>query len=285
VNGEQEHIIEAIGRCRIVVRDGAVVEVGPPLIERCPLARRFAFPVDEMTPEAVRENIEERIRSFGMCTKDRDVLSEDDFVAFGASELMSCGIRQGLLDCAVIVCDGAGTLVATNPALVQGIGGRMSGLVKTCPIPETIERIEQNGGTVLDHRTAAIDQAGGVALAVSLGHERIAVTTARADEAAALRRQCPEALIVGVHVTGLTVDEAEQMAEAADLVAVCASKAMREAAGRRALLQAGAAIPVFALSAAGKKLICARIEEMPQPFFVRSASLPAPGERSPEPLV
>ncbi|NYT17604.1 MAG: DUF2099 family protein, partial [Methanomicrobiales archaeon] len=58
------HVIEAIGRCRIVVKNGEVVEVGPPLIRECPLARRFARPVHPITREAVRENIEHRIRSF-----------------------------------------------------------------------------------------------------------------------------------------------------------------------------------------------------------------------------
>ena len=41
---EDEHIIEAIGKCRIVVRNGQVVEVGPSLISKCPLAERFAKP-------------------------------------------------------------------------------------------------------------------------------------------------------------------------------------------------------------------------------------------------
>lgn len=95
MDDEGEHIVEAIGRCRVVIRGGAVVEVGEPILDRCPLARRFACPVDEMTPEAVRANIEERIRSFGMCTKDRDVIGEDDFVPFGASEFLSCAIRRG----------------------------------------------------------------------------------------------------------------------------------------------------------------------------------------------
>ena len=44
-----EHVIEAIGKCRIVIRNGVVVEVGPPLVSECPLARRFAKPVDPIT--------------------------------------------------------------------------------------------------------------------------------------------------------------------------------------------------------------------------------------------
>ena len=70
-----EHVIEAAGRCRIVVRDGVVVETGEPLIRDCPLARRFACPVTEMTPEAVRNNIQNRIETFGMCTPARELFS------------------------------------------------------------------------------------------------------------------------------------------------------------------------------------------------------------------
>ena len=36
---EDEHIIEAIGRTRIVIRNGVVVEVGVPCLTDCPLAR------------------------------------------------------------------------------------------------------------------------------------------------------------------------------------------------------------------------------------------------------
>jgi hypothetical protein len=44
---KDEHIIEAIGRCRIVIRDGKVVEVGEAVIKDCPLAQRFAHPVPD----------------------------------------------------------------------------------------------------------------------------------------------------------------------------------------------------------------------------------------------
>jgi putative methanogenesis marker protein 8 len=282
---DDEHIIEAIGRTRIVVRDGRVVEVGDPLIRTCPLAERFGRPVREMTKEAIRENIEERIRSFGMCTPDREVLATRDFVLFGASELISCAIRNGLLDCAVIACDGAGTLVAQNPALVQGIGGRMSGLVKTSPIPAVIERIEANGGRVLDPATAAIDQAKGVAFARDLGCRRVAVTVAGAAEAEEIRRLYPESLIVAVHTTGLSAEESERLVAVADIVTVCASRHLREAAGRVALLQGGAAIPVFALTREGKDIILEKIRETDTPVFVKGERLPVAGKREPEPLI
>ena len=284
MDDRDEHIIEAAGKCRVVVRNGRVVEVGTPQIEDCPLARRFAFPVKEMTMEEIRKNIEERIRSFGMCTPEREVLAGPDFVLFGASELLSSAVRRGDLDAAVIVSDGAGTLVATNPALIQGIGGRMSGLVFTSPIPEVIARIEENGGTVLDPATAVIDQAAGVGLAAKLGHRRIAVTIAVAAEAAAIRAQFPDAVIVAVHTTGISQEDAALMAGAADLVTACASQHVREVAAKTALLQAGTSIPVFAMTPAGKAIILGKVGETDQPVIVHGARLPVPGSQSPSPL-
>lgn len=284
MSDRDEHIIEAAGKCRVVIQNGRVVEVGTPQIEDCPLARRFACPVEEMTPEAIRENIEGRIRSFGMCTPEREVLAGPDFVLFGASELLSSAVRRGGLDAAVIVSDGAGTLVATNPALIQGIGGRMSGLVKTSPIPEVIARIEENGGVVLDPATAVIDQAAGVALAAERGCRRIAVTTAVAAEAAAIRERFPDAVIVAVHTTGLSREDAALMAGAADLVTACASQHIREEAGKTALLQAGTSIPVFAMTPAGKAIILGKVAETDQPVIVHGARLPVPGSQSPSPL-
>lgn len=284
MSGWDEHIIEAIGRCRVVIRDGQVIEVGKPMIDGCPLAKRFAHPVREMTPDAIRENIEARIRSFGMCTAEREVLSGPDFVIFGASELLSSAVRQGLLDAVVIASDGAGTLVATDPALIQGIGGRMSGLVKTSPIPEVITRIEENDGVVLDTETATIDQVAGVALAESLGHRRIAVTTALAAEAVTIRDRSSEALIVGVHLTGISREDAILISGTADLVTACASRHIREVAAENALLQAGRSIPVFAMTKAGRAIILAKVEETDRPLVIHGARLPVEGSKSPSPL-
>ena len=183
-----------------------------------------------------------------MCTPDREVLAGPDFVIFGAAELLSSAVRRGDLDAVVIVSDGAGTLVAANPALIQGIGGRMSGLVKTSPIPEVIARIRENGGVVLDPKTATIDQAAGVALARSLGHRRIAVTTAVAAEAAVIREHIPETVIVAVHTTGISREDAALMASSADLLTACASQHLRDEAAKAARLQAGTSIPVFAIT-------------------------------------
>lgn len=280
-----EHVMEASGKARIVVRNGVVVDVGEPLIEECPLARRFSQPVITFDKESIKANMEDRIRKVGMFTEDRQLLSDDDFVPFGASEMVATGLRSGLIDAAVIACDGAGTVVVTEPRLVQGIGGRMSGLVKTSPLKKVIRGIEASGGRVLDPASASIDQPRGVALAKKLGHERIAVTVATAEDAREIHTANPEALIVGVHLTGINKKDAEIITENADIVSGCASRWVRQVAGKVALLQAGTTIPVFALTNKGKVLIAEKMKETQLRLLVKVERLPAEGEKGPKPLV
>jgi len=280
-----EHIIEAIGRCRIVIRNGKVVEVGEAQIKDCPLAKRFAYPIPDIRAESVKANIEHRIRAFGMCTPDRDVLDNREFVGFGASELLSFGLHAGLIDAAVLACDGAGTVVVTRPAMAQGIGGRMSGLFSTCPYPQVMDRIENGGGFVLDREHARIDQLAGVALAAEKGFRKIAVTIARPEPAEAIRRIRPNTLIFGVHVTGLTKEEAERLVSVSDLVTSCASKTIRDAAGPKALVQAGITIPIFAMTKKGKELIIEKMRQTSEPALIKPTKLPSLGDQQPRPLV
>jgi putative methanogenesis marker protein 8 len=282
---KDEHIMEALGKTRVVVKNGIVIEVGEASIKECPLAKRFARPVNSFDKDSVRANIEERIKSAGMFTKDRHLLSCDDFVPFGASELIATGLRAGLIDAAVIASDGAGTVVVTNPNLAQGIGGKMSGLVKTSPIKEIIKGIEANGGRVLDPSTTVIDQRKGAALAKDLGHNNIAVTVTNPADAKAIRAVNPRALIIGVHLTGISKEDAELLIEHSDIVPGCASKWIREMAGKVALLQAGVSIPVFALSKRGKDLIAEKVKETQLKLLVKVERLPFQGEKEPRPLV
>ncbi|MDT8357972.1 MAG: DUF2099 family protein [Methanomicrobiaceae archaeon] len=282
---KDEHIIEAIGKARVVVRDGKVVEVGPPLIEACPLAARFSSPVTHATPDAIGKNIQDRIDKFGMCSPNRALTVDHDFVLFGASELMASGISSGLLDCAVIACDGAGTVIAFSPAMVQGIGGRMSGLVRTSPIDAVIRRIGERGGIVVYPESAAIDQKEGTFAAYARGCTGVAVTVTGAEDAAAIRARFPGTMIIGVHLTGVSAEEAEKLAEHCDILSSCASRQIREVAGPRALLQGGVSIPVFAMTPAGKELIIEKIRRSSQPVVVKGSALPYAGDKVPRPLI
>lgn len=280
-----EHILEALGRCRVVVRDGKVVEVGEARIATCPLTKKMAYPLSALDKESVKANIEYRIRTWGMCTPRREVTDTRPFVGFGASEVLSFGLSSGLLDAVVLASDGAGTIVATSPVLVQGIGGRMSGLVKTVPYADVIRRIEENGGIVADKARASLDQAAGVALAYARGFRKVAVTVALPEEAQRIRTQYPGVLIFGVHVSGLSRDEAEMLAASADLVTACASGTIREVAGKTALLQAGVSVPIFAMTQKGKDLILEKIRQSSDPVLFKTTRLPALGEQQPDPLI
>ncbi|MDW7733537.1 MAG: DUF2099 family protein, partial [Methanolobus sp.] len=148
------HIMEILGRAKVVVEDGKVVEVGEPQIRWCPIFEK-ARGIKEITKEEVRKNMEFRIRDFGLFTAERK-LEMDVFVGFGASEVMMTGLNRGMLDTTVTVCDGAGTVITNNPSLVQGMGARISGLVETEPIDAVINGIADRGGIVLDPSNATI---------------------------------------------------------------------------------------------------------------------------------
>ena len=177
--------------------------------------------------------MEFRISDFGMFT-DRRQLELEDFVGFGASEVMMTGLNRGLLDTTVTACEGAGTVISNNPILVQGMGGRMSGLVETEPINGIINGITERGGIVLDPSTAVIDPVAGVKKAAELGYKKIAVTVAFAETAKELRKLEAELgldlIIIGVHVTGLSKEAALTLLENADITTSCASKCIRDLA-------------------------------------------------------
>ena len=282
---EDIHVIEAVGRSKIIIKDGKVSEVSVSRLRQCPLAKKFALPIDEITQDAVKANIEHRMKSWGMCQPHRKVCGSVDFVGFGASELISCGIISGSLDAAVLACDGAGTVIVTTPETVQGIGGRMSGLVSTSPLKEEMDQIEKNGGIVLDRAHATIDPVLGVSRAYEKGFSHVAVTVASADVAVAIHKKHPDVFIFGVHMSGITEKEAEQMVAVADIVTACASKWIWQVAGAKALLQAGTAVPVFALTKRGKQLILDKIARSDRPVLVSGSKLPVYGPELPDPLM
>ncbi|MEM1573307.1 MAG: DUF2099 family protein [Candidatus Methanomethylicaceae archaeon] len=280
-----EHIMEALGKTKIVIRNGKIVEIGEPMINFCPLAAKFNQPVKNFSKDEIKKNIEYRIVQFGMFTKNRIVISDEDFVPFGASELISLGLKKSIIDGAVVVCDGAGTVITKNPKLVQGIGGRMSGLIKTSPIKEVIDRIEKEGGIVLDKENATINQVAGTELAYKLGLSNIAVTVVNAKDAEIIRKNFPNTLIFATHLTGISKEEAEILVNVCDLITSCASKWIREIAGKKAILQAGVSIPVFVMSKKGKQLILTKLEELNHQFIVKLEKLPYIGSNQPSPLI
>jgi putative methanogenesis marker protein 8 len=279
------HIMELLGKTKVVIKDGKVIEVGQSVVEWCPIFAK-ARGIQRITPEEVKKNVEFRISDFGMFT-DRRQLMLEDFVGFGASEVMMTGLNRGLLDTTITVCEGAGTVISNNPTLVQGIGGRMSGLVETEPIDGIIKGITERGGIVLDPSTAIIDPVAGVKKAAELGYRKIAVTVASPEKAKELRKLGAELgldlIIIGVHITGVSKEEALTLLQNVDITTSCASKNVRDLA--KPLAQVGTAVPLFALTQKGKELVIERAKEVRSPILIETTPLPAlPENKQPREL-
>ena len=78
-----------------------------------------------------------------------------DFLSFGISEILSTALKNGLIDAAVIVADGCGTAVVTDPEIVQGLCGRISAIIETSPLERVIDAVGKD--YVLDPETAEIN--------------------------------------------------------------------------------------------------------------------------------
>lgn len=281
---EDEHIMETIGMTRVIIRDGKVVSVDTPKLTFCPLFYKYRD-MHVIDSETVRKNIEQRISEYGLFTERRD-LSQGTFVGFGTSEIFMSALERGTLDAVVSACDGAGTVITASPALVQGIGARLSGLVKTSPIPAVIERLEARGGAVLDPDHASIDQVAGVRRAFEMGFARVGMTIvdpAEARTCKSIASGSHEAVTFLVHTTGLrcTADTARWC----DLVTACASRDIREYVAKRALLQAGKSIPIYAMTVRGKELLLDRAKDVTRQMVIYPSPLPALQGDQPEPLL
>ncbi|MDR3222601.1 MAG: DUF2099 family protein [Methanobrevibacter sp.] len=258
-----EHVVEAMGKTKILIRDGKVVEVGDPKIDYCPLFHKKRG-IEKLNKDVVKENMEFRIADFGMCSPNRE-LDMKDFLSFGISEILSTILDEKLIDVVVMVCEGCGTVLITEPSKAQGIGGRVSGLVKTSPIPEIIEEIGQEN--ILDVENATIDQYKGVKLAIDKGYKNIAVTIACGNDGEKLRElekvnSDLNFYLFSVHSTGMDHDEVEDIFKHCDIVTACASKHIRDTGSKKACLEVGNSIPIFATSEDGKKFIEMRLNKI-----------------------
>lgn len=284
-----EHLAE-MAKALVRIRDGRPEVLTSPLIRFCPL-RRDLYGIDEESRETVEEVIRSHIEDLGMYSSQRVLELADDPVSFGASEIIMDGMAEGLVDAAVVVCDGAGTVVVTRPDVLQAVGAHMTGLIRTDPVEEVQDGLEQRGCVLID-RHATIDQIRGFVAAVDAGFERVAVTLAgsmscdardlRAIGARAGRRP----LILAVHTTGIGVEEAAALAETCDIIWSCASRAVRDVVGPRAMLQIGVSIPVFAMTQEGKRLVLNRALHFKGALVIHRSSLPhLHADRQPDPLI
>ncbi len=258
-----EHVIEALGLSKITIKDGKVVDVGEPEVEYCPLFDHHRG-IKKLTKEVIAENIQFRIDDFGMCTSKRQ-LRMKDFLSFGISEILCTLLEKEEIDCVVMVLEGCGTVIVREPELVQGIGGRVSGLVKTSPIPELVPEI--GAKNVLNPETAEIDQIEGIKLAIKQGYKNIAVTIALASDAEKineLKKEYPDAniYVFVVHTSKRTAEEARILFDSCDVATACASKHIREIGDKESLKIVGQSIPIYAKSEDGKRFLELRLEKI-----------------------
>lgn len=262
-----EHIIEGPGKTKLRINNGKVVEVGEPQISYCPLFHKYRG-IEKLNSETIKENIQFRIDDFGMCTKNRE-LRMKDFLSFGISETISTLLNENIIDCAIMVCEGCGTVIIDEAELAQGVGGRVSGLVSTTPISELIKEIGED--KVWDKKNANINQIEGGKLAIKNGYKNIAVTIAFPEDAKKLRELEKEMnkenknikiYIFGVHTTGLSLEESKEMFNYADVITACASKTMREIANDKAIFTVGQSIPIYAATEKGKEFLKLRLNKI-----------------------
>lgn len=257
-NGDR-HVFDALGMTRIVIENGKVVEVGEPELKYCPLFKKLVG-MQDISPEKIRENIEFRIRDFGFCTENR-VVRAKDYVTFGVSEILSTALEKHQLDACVIAADGCGTAIITEPALLQGMCGRISGLVETSPLQVVLDAIGRDN--VLDPETVPLNMVKGADLAHEKGYKRFSVTVAIPDDAVTIREKYGDSVvIVGVHTSHSTCDGAKKMFDNCDIITACASGRIRAEAEKRDVLVAGNKIQIFGVTDIGKKLVLEKLESI-----------------------
>ena len=269
--------MEALGKAKVVIKDGKVVEVGEPKIKYCPLFHKYRG-IEEITPETIQKNMQFRIDDFGMCTANRKLLMKD-FLSFGISETISTLLEEKIIDCAVIVCEGAGTVIIEDPELVQGIGGRISGIEFTTPIPEILNIIGLE--KILNSRNTLIDQVAGVVKAIDNGYKNIAVTITSAEDAIQLREventhEDVKIYIFAVHTSGITREQAELLFDQADIITSCASKHLRDVASEGKYFSVGSSIPIYATTKDGEKFMKLRIKKIGGLKEKKRARIPEP---------
>jgi len=287
-----EHLVEMAGAL-VRVRDGKVEVLSDPKVKWCPL-RGDLYGHEAEYRKTVESVLKSHIEELGMYGPDRVLELSERPVSFGASEMIADGMKEGLVDVAVVVCEGAGTVIAKRPEVVAALGAHMTGLVRTEPIEEIQAGLRERGCILLDDR-CTIDQVEGYRRALDAGFEgeRIVVTITgrRAFESEEIRKIASSSagdgpVIFAVHNLDVTEDQARVLAESCDVVWACASRSVRDVVGKRATLQIGISIPVYALTDRGKRLVLNRALHFDESLVMHRATLPfGPEEKLPEPLV
>lgn len=277
------HVIEALGKTRVVIENGEVTSVGDPLVDYCPIFDKIDN-AKHLTKDFVKWNMEKRIREFGMCTPQR-VVKMKDFLSFGISEILKTNIERGLIDCVVGVCEGVGTLLMNDPEIIQGVGGRVSALISTTPIPEVIEQVGVEN--VVNPETADLDPIKGLEMAIEKGYKNIAITILPSKTIEEIAQYpLPEDVntyMFVAHTTNASLEEVESAFNYCDVITACASDKVRDYAEKEKAYYSGSKVPIFAITEKGKEFLDNRLEKIGKPLTIND--YPMNKEKHPNPLV
>jgi len=264
-NGSKDLHIIRFYSSYVAISNGMVSVVTEPHMKYCPLAGVLYKGLNSSSDPSIikgiiKKAVEDKINDFGFFTGERRLSGSDIAVPFGASEILMYALRRRVIDAAVVVCDGAGTVIVDKPDIVQGIGARMNGIFYTSPVKGIMEKLENAGVRILSG-DGAIDQIKGVEKAASLGYRNIAVTVnASMNEPLDILREIEKKLSISfismaVCTTGIADKRVMEIVRNADIVWSCASEGVREIAGKKAIMQLSKIIPVFVLTEKGLGLV------------------------------
>ena len=96
----------------VQISESGVQILTKPLLEYCPLHESL-YGTQRINAESVRKSVEEKITDWGFCCRNR-CFDAEPVVAYGASEMMQVRLEKGLIDCAVVACEGAGTVITSS---------------------------------------------------------------------------------------------------------------------------------------------------------------------------
>jgi putative methanogenesis marker protein 8 len=247
----------------VAISNKKIIKITDPTMTYCPLARQLykhipvPDPPDKVTiKKLIKQGIEEKIEQFGYFTAERELERTKIAIPYGASEILMYALRKKTIDAAVVVCDGAGSVITSTPGVVQGIGARMNGLFYTSPIPALMKRLE-GFGSIVPFKDAAINQVKASEEAARKGYKNFAVTVnGFMDERLEAFHEIEEKYGVTITIflicsTGVTRERTGEILEWADVVWSCASEEVRKIVGPQAILQITRKIPVYVLTDKG----------------------------------
>ncbi len=258
----------------VVISNKEVIKITNPLMTYCPLARQLYrhIPVPELPDKAtikrlIKQGIEEKIEQFGYYTAKRELERKKIAIPYGASEILMYALKKKVIDAAIVVCDGVGSVITKSPDVVQGIGARMNGLFYTTPISELMDRLEQMESHI-PFKDASINQIKAAEDGARIGYKNFAVTVnGYMDERLKSFQEIEAKYGVTITIflicsTGVDEERADEVLKYADVVWSCASEEIRKIVGPRAILQITRKIPVFVLTKKGLNAVSGYSSDM-----------------------